>query len=117
MSIERSLKGRTLFITGASRGIGLAIAVMAAADGANIALVAKTVDPNPCAHTQPPSEPARRVDGDELGRCNFVNGDAPPRPRRARTQPHPVSIEDYGRLAQRACPRDADGDHQAGPPP
>ena len=47
MSIERSLKGRTLFITGASRGIGLAIAVKAAADGANIALVAKTVDPNP----------------------------------------------------------------------
>jgi citronellol/citronellal dehydrogenase len=44
---ERSLKGKTLFITGASRGIGLAIATKAAADGANIALVAKTVDPNP----------------------------------------------------------------------
>ncbi|MFO1339192.1 MAG: NAD(P)-dependent oxidoreductase [Burkholderiaceae bacterium] len=43
----RSLKGKTLFITGASRGIGLAIATRAAADGANIALVAKTVDPNP----------------------------------------------------------------------
>jgi citronellol/citronellal dehydrogenase len=48
MSTEgRSLKGKTLFITGASRGIGLAIATRAAADGANIALVAKTVDPNP----------------------------------------------------------------------
>ncbi|MBT9596798.1 MAG: NAD(P)-dependent oxidoreductase [Vitreoscilla sp.] len=47
MSTERSLKGQTLFITGASRGIGLAIALKAAADGANIALVAKTVDPNP----------------------------------------------------------------------
>jgi len=44
---ERSLKGKTLFITGASRGIGLAIATRAARDGANIALVAKTVDPNP----------------------------------------------------------------------
>ncbi|MFO1270078.1 MAG: NAD(P)-dependent oxidoreductase [Rubrivivax sp.] len=44
---ERSLKGRTLFITGASRGIGLAIAKRAAADGANIVLVAKTTEPNP----------------------------------------------------------------------
>jgi citronellol/citronellal dehydrogenase len=42
-----SLKGKTLFITGASRGIGLAIALKAAADGANIAIVAKTVDPHP----------------------------------------------------------------------
>jgi citronellol/citronellal dehydrogenase len=42
-----SLKGKTLFITGASRGIGLAIALKAAADGANIAVAAKTVDPHP----------------------------------------------------------------------
>lgn len=42
-----SLKGKTLFITGASRGIGLAIAKRAAADGANIVVVAKTTDPNP----------------------------------------------------------------------
>lgn len=42
-----SLKGKTLFITGASRGIGLAIAKRAAADGANIAIIAKTTDPNP----------------------------------------------------------------------
>jgi citronellol/citronellal dehydrogenase len=42
-----SLKGKTLFITGASRGIGLAIALKAAADGANIAVAAKTVEPHP----------------------------------------------------------------------
>ena len=42
-----TLKGKTLFITGASRGIGLAIARRAAADGANIVIAAKTVDPNP----------------------------------------------------------------------
>ena len=41
------LKGRTLFITGASRGIGLAIALRAARDGANIAVVAKTTEPHP----------------------------------------------------------------------
>jgi citronellol/citronellal dehydrogenase len=45
--MERSLKGKTLFITGASRGIGLAIATRAASDGANIILVAKTTEPNP----------------------------------------------------------------------
>jgi len=42
-----TLQGKTLFITGASRGIGLAIAKRAAADGANIVLVAKTTEPNP----------------------------------------------------------------------
>jgi len=42
-----SLKGKTLFITGASRGIGLAIALRAARDGANIAVVAKTTEPHP----------------------------------------------------------------------
>lgn len=41
------LKGKTLFITGASRGIGLAIGLRAARDGANVAIVAKTVDPHP----------------------------------------------------------------------
>ncbi|HLW91439.1 MAG TPA: NAD(P)-dependent oxidoreductase [Roseiarcus sp.] len=44
---EHSLKGKTLFITGASRGIGLAIALRAARDGANIAIAAKTDEPNP----------------------------------------------------------------------
>ncbi|GAB4136741.1 MAG: NAD(P)-dependent oxidoreductase [Rhodothalassiaceae bacterium] len=42
-----SLKGKTLFITGASRGIGLAIAKRAAADGARIAVAAKTAEPHP----------------------------------------------------------------------
>ncbi|MHB8950121.1 MAG: SDR family oxidoreductase [Rhodoferax sp.] len=42
-----SLQGKTLFITGASRGIGLAIARRAAADGANIVIVAKTTEQNP----------------------------------------------------------------------
>jgi citronellol/citronellal dehydrogenase len=42
-----SLAGKTLFITGASRGIGLAIALRAARDGANIAIAAKTSDPHP----------------------------------------------------------------------
>lgn len=42
-----TLKGKTLFITGASRGIGLAIAKRAARDGANIAIAAKSDQPNP----------------------------------------------------------------------
>lgn len=42
-----NLKGKTLFITGASRGIGKAIAIRAAKDGANIAVVAKTREPHP----------------------------------------------------------------------
>jgi citronellol/citronellal dehydrogenase len=41
-----TLKGKTLFITGASRGIGLAIALRAAKDGANIAIAAKTAEPH-----------------------------------------------------------------------
>jgi len=42
-----SLSGKTLFITGASRGIGLAIALRAAREGANIAVAAKTAEPHP----------------------------------------------------------------------
>ncbi|MFM7533591.1 MAG: SDR family oxidoreductase [Rubrivivax sp.] len=42
-----TLQGKTLLITGASRGIGLAIGRRAAADGANVVLLAKTVEPNP----------------------------------------------------------------------
>lgn len=42
-----TLKGKTLFITGGSRGIGLAIALRASADGAKVAIAAKTVDPHP----------------------------------------------------------------------
>ncbi len=41
------LGGKTLFITGASRGIGLAIGLRAARDGANVAVVAKTAEPHP----------------------------------------------------------------------
>lgn len=42
-----TLQGKTLFITGASRGIGLAIALRAARDGANVAIAAKTATPHP----------------------------------------------------------------------
>jgi citronellol/citronellal dehydrogenase len=42
-----TLSGKTMFISGASRGIGLAIAKRAAADGANVCLIAKTAEPHP----------------------------------------------------------------------
>lgn len=42
-----SLKGKRIFITGGSRGIGLAIALRAAADGAKVAIAAKTTEPHP----------------------------------------------------------------------
>jgi citronellol/citronellal dehydrogenase len=45
--MARTLKGKTLFISGGSRGIGLAIAKKAAADGANVAIAAKTAEPHP----------------------------------------------------------------------
>jgi citronellol/citronellal dehydrogenase len=45
--VTGSLEGRTLFISGGSRGIGLAIALRAARDGANVALIAKTAEPHP----------------------------------------------------------------------
>jgi citronellol/citronellal dehydrogenase len=44
---SRPLQGKTLFITGASRGIGLAIGLRAARDGANVAIAAKTTEPHP----------------------------------------------------------------------
>lgn len=44
---DNTLAGKTLFITGASRGIGKAIALRAAADGANVVIAAKTVEPHP----------------------------------------------------------------------
>jgi citronellol/citronellal dehydrogenase len=47
MTAMTTLAGKTLFITGASRGIGLAIALRAARDGANIAIAAKTAEPTP----------------------------------------------------------------------
>jgi citronellol/citronellal dehydrogenase len=45
--MPRTLKDKTLFISGASRGIGLEIALRAARDGANVALIAKTAEPHP----------------------------------------------------------------------
>ena len=45
--MSTSLQGKTIVITGASRGIGLAIAQRAASEGANLVLLAKTVEPNP----------------------------------------------------------------------
>ena len=42
-----TLQGKTLFISGASRGIGLAIALRAARDGANVVIAAKTAEPDP----------------------------------------------------------------------
>ena len=45
--LSRALAGRTLFITGASRGIGKAIAIKAARDGANVVIAAKTTEPHP----------------------------------------------------------------------
>ena len=42
-----NLRGKTIFITGGSRGIGRAIALKAAADGANIVIAAKTNEPHP----------------------------------------------------------------------
>jgi citronellol/citronellal dehydrogenase len=47
MTTDAPLAGKTMFISGASRGIGLAIAVRAAQDGANVCLVAKTAEPHP----------------------------------------------------------------------
>jgi citronellol/citronellal dehydrogenase len=47
MPVTTPLAGKTLFITGASRGIGLAIALRAARDGANVAIAAKTETPHP----------------------------------------------------------------------
>lgn len=47
MTAQRTLEGRTLLISGGSRGIGLAIALRAARDGANIVLLAKTDQPHP----------------------------------------------------------------------
>lgn len=46
MSMNSSLKGKTIFVTGASRGIGAEIAKRAASDGANVVLAAKTIEPH-----------------------------------------------------------------------
>ncbi|PHS38245.1 MAG: short chain dehydrogenase [Robiginitomaculum sp.] len=47
MADIKNLKGKTIFMSGGSRGIGLAIALRAAKDGANVAIAAKTAEPHP----------------------------------------------------------------------
>ena len=64
MSQTHEPKGKTLFVTGASRGIGLAIALRAARDGANIAIAAKTAEP----HKQLPGTIYTAAEGDREGR-------------------------------------------------
>lgn len=44
---EKPFKGKTIVVTGGSRGIGLAIAKACAKDGANVAILAKTAEENP----------------------------------------------------------------------
>jgi len=46
-SASAPLEGKTMFMSGGSRGVGLAIALRAAKDGANVALIAKTDEPHP----------------------------------------------------------------------
>ena len=66
-----TLAGKTLFITGASRGIGLAIALRAARDGANVAIAAKSDVANPklpgTIHSAAQAVEDELLDADELG--------------------------------------------------
>ena len=75
---ERSLAGRTILMSGGSRGIGLAIAVRAAADGANVAILAKTDQPHPklegTVHTA--AEQIREAGGRALAIVGDVREDA-----------------------------------------
>jgi citronellol/citronellal dehydrogenase len=73
-----SLRGKTLFITGASRGIGLAIAVRAARDGANVVIAAKSGVPNPKrpGTTHPAAEAVRAAGGEALAiQCDIREED------------------------------------------
>jgi len=56
-----TLEDKTLFISGGSRGVGLAIALRAARDGANVALIAKTAEPHPKAARSWSAAPASRT--------------------------------------------------------
>jgi citronellol/citronellal dehydrogenase len=85
-----SLAGKTLFITGASRGIGLAIALRAARDGANIAIAAKTETPHPklpgTIHTA--AEAIEKAGGRALPLVVDVRDEAAVRDALARTAQH-----------------------------
>jgi citronellol/citronellal dehydrogenase len=84
------LAGKTLFITGASRGIGLAIALRAARDGANIAIAAKTETPHPklsgTIHTA--AEEIEKAGGHALPLVVDVRDEAAVRDAIARTAQH-----------------------------
>ena len=73
-----SLRGKTIFITGASRGIGKAIALRAARDGANIVIAAKTTEPHPklagTIFTAAQEIEAGRRPGTGAGRSTFARG-------------------------------------------
>jgi citronellol/citronellal dehydrogenase len=75
--MQRSLEGRTMIMSGGSRGIGLAIALRAARDGANVALLAKTDKPHPklegTVHTA--AEEIREAGGEALAIVGDVRND------------------------------------------
>jgi citronellol/citronellal dehydrogenase len=62
MTENKPLAGKTLFITGASRGIGLAIGLRAARDGANVAIAAKTARAAPQASRHDPHRCRRQIE-------------------------------------------------------
>ena len=72
----RTLAGKTLLISGASRGVGLAIALRAAQDGANICILAKTANPDPRLDGTAPRdsvlEQAKRAISETLRRCEMT---------------------------------------------
>ena len=87
-----SLHGKTMFISGASRGIGLAIAKRVAADGANIALLAKTAEPHPKLPA-PSTPPPRRSRTPAAKRCRSSATSA----TGTRWQrPSPQAVEQFG---------------------
>lgn len=94
MSTATTLAGRTLFITGASRGIGLAIGLRAARDGANVVIAAKTDQPHPklpgTIHTA--AEAIREAGGEALPVVCDVRDEA------SVTAAVAAAVERFGRL-------------------